>query len=114
MACDVLTFVNDERVVGPTEELTWQASHALASKQSYLGIQVAPRKAHPCSQMTCVWAGAIVHVQDQLGMCVLTSQEKWVKMRRMLEKWKAVLKSSNLRLSHKELLADQGFLVYVT
>jgi hypothetical protein len=30
MVCDVLTFVNDERVVGPTEELTWQASHALA------------------------------------------------------------------------------------
>jgi hypothetical protein len=32
----------------------------------------------------------------------------------MLEKWKAVLKSSILRLSHKELLVDRGFLVYVT
>jgi hypothetical protein len=53
-------------------------------------------------------------VVEQLGVCVLTSQEKWVKMRRMLEKWKAVLKSIDLRLSHKELLADQGFLVYVT
>ncbi len=45
MACDVFTFVDDERVVGPNEELTWQASHALASKQSYLGIQDAARKA---------------------------------------------------------------------
>ena len=25
MACDVFTFVDDERVVGPTEDLTWQA-----------------------------------------------------------------------------------------
>ena len=106
MACDVLTFVDYEQVVGPTVELTWQASHVLASKQSYLGIQDAAQKARPCSQMTGTWAGAIVHVVEQLGVCVLTSQEKWVKMRRMLEKWKAALKSSNLRLSHKGLLAD--------
>ena len=114
MACNVLTFVDDERVVGPTEELTWQASHVLASKQSYLGIQDAARKARPCSQTTVALAGAIVHVVEHLGVCVLTSQEEWVKMQRMLEKWKAALKSSNLRLSHKELLADRGFLVYVT
>ncbi len=38
IACDLFTFVNDKWVVGPTKELTWQASHALASKQSYLGI----------------------------------------------------------------------------
>ncbi len=30
-ACNVFTFVNDEWVVGPTKELTWQASHVLAS-----------------------------------------------------------------------------------
>ncbi len=29
LACNVFTFVDDKRVVGPTEELTWQASHAL-------------------------------------------------------------------------------------
>jgi hypothetical protein len=52
IACDILTFVDDERVVGPSKELTWQASHVLASKQSYLGIQDAPRKARPCSQTT--------------------------------------------------------------
>jgi ligand-binding SRPBCC domain-containing protein len=66
MVCNVLTFVDDERVVGPTEELTWQASHVLASKQSYLGIQDAARKARPCSQTTGAWAGAIVHVVEQL------------------------------------------------
>ncbi len=75
MACNVFTFVDKERVVGPSKELTWQASHVLASKQSYLGIQDAARKAQPCSQTMGAWAGAIVHVLDQLGVCVLTSQE---------------------------------------
>jgi hypothetical protein len=114
MACNVFTFVDDEQVVGPTEELTWQTSHVLVSKQSYLGIQDAGRKAQSCSQTAGAWAGAIVHVLDQLGVCVLTSQEKLVKMQGILEKWKAMLRKNDPKLSHKELLADQGFLVYVT
>ncbi len=44
VAWDLFTFVDDERVTGPDEDLTWQASHALASKQSYLGIQDAGQK----------------------------------------------------------------------
>ncbi len=64
MACNMFTFVDNEQVVGPTKELMWQASHVLASKQSYLGIQDAARKARPCSQMAGEWAGAIVHVLD--------------------------------------------------
>jgi len=75
MACNVFTFVDDEQVVGPDEDLTWQASYALASKQSYLGIQDAARKARPCSQTTGAWAGSIVHVVDDLGVCVLTSKK---------------------------------------
>ena len=38
VACNVFTFVDDERVTGPDAELTWQASHTLASTQSYLGV----------------------------------------------------------------------------
>jgi hypothetical protein len=73
MACNIFTFINDERVMGPTEVLTRQANHVLASKQSYLGIQDAARKARPCSPMTGTLAGAIIHVLDQLGVCFLTS-----------------------------------------
>jgi hypothetical protein len=62
IACDVFTFVDDERVTGPDEELTWQASHKLASAQSYLGIQDAARKARPCSKAPGAWAGLVVHV----------------------------------------------------
>ena len=115
VACDLFTFVDDERLVGPDEDLTWEAGHTLASKQAYFGVQDAGRKARPCSQTTGAWAGAIVHVLALLGVCVLTSKEKWTKLKNILKKWAKVLDESRApKLSHKELLADRGFLVYVT
>jgi hypothetical protein len=54
--------VDDERVTGPTEELTWQAGHSVGAKQAYLGVQDATRKVGPCSRMPRAWAGAVVHV----------------------------------------------------
>jgi hypothetical protein len=113
MACNMFTFVNNERVVGPTKELTWQVSQALASKQSYLGIQDARRKARLRSQTPGAWAGAIVHIQDDLGVCILTSKEKWAKLQGILEKWRKRLVMPTSKLSHQELLLDQGFLVYL-
>jgi hypothetical protein len=113
IACNVFTFVDDKRVVGPTKELTWQTSHALASKQSYLVIQDTVRKARPCSQTMGAGAGAIMHILDKLGVCVLTSREKWLKMQGILKKWRLALAVPDAKLSPKELLSDRGFLVYV-
>jgi hypothetical protein len=49
---------------------------------------------------------------------MLTSAKKWSKLREILKKWWAQLETwtgeNQLSLSHKELLADRGFLVYVT
>jgi hypothetical protein len=114
IACDVFTFVDDKRILGADEELAWQASHTFATKQSYLGLQDARRKAHSCSKTCGAWAGTIVHILKSLGICVHTSKEKWLKMRAILEKWEAALAVGNPELVHKELLADRGFLVYVT
>lgn len=61
------------------------------------------------------WAGAIVHILALLGVCVLTSAKKWVKMKNILDKWwKSVSARRTSKLAHKELLSDRGFLVYVT
>ena len=118
VACDIFTFVDDERVPGPSEELTWHASHVLASKQSYLGIPDARRKARPCSRQPGAWAGAILHVVPLLRVCVLTSIEKWAKLRAILKKWWDLISTgkevNKIRLPHKELLSGQGSLVYVT
>ena len=114
IACDIFTFVDDERVVGPTRELTWQASHRLACIQAYLGIQDAARKVRPCDQLNGAWAGAVVHIVEMLGVCTLTLEEKWAKLRAILDKWWRRLSAGETELSHKELLSDRGFLVYVT
>ena len=114
IACDVFTFIDDEHILGPDEELAWQTSHIFASKQSHLGLQDAGMKARPCSKTYGAWARAIVHILKCLGVCVLTSKEKWLKMRAILEKWEAALAAGNPELLHKELLADRGFHVYVT
>jgi hypothetical protein len=114
IACELFTFVDDERVSGPTEELTWQAAHVMAARQAYLGIQDAARKAGKCSQQPRAWAGAVVHVDEDKGVCVLTSEEKWSKMKGIVLKWSDRLKAGVTELDHKELLSDRGFMVYVT
>ena len=114
IACDIFTFVDDERVVGPTRELTWQASHRLACIQAYLGIQDAARKVRPVSQTPGAWSGAVAHVVLQLGVCVLTSEEKWVKLKAIVSKWLATLEAGETMVSHSDLISDRGFLVYVT
>ena len=114
IACDLFTFVDDERCSGPTRELAWQAGHRLAYIQAYLGIQDAARKVRPVSKTCGAWAGAVVHVVDDLGVCVLTSEEKWCKFKDILRKWLERLEEGETELDHKELLSDRGFCVYLT
>jgi hypothetical protein len=85
----------------------------MAAKQAYLSIQDAARKADKCSQQPRAWAGAVVHVVQGKGICILTSDEKWQKMKSILRKWSDKLDSREKMLDHKELLSDRGILVYV-
>jgi hypothetical protein len=94
--------------------LTWQASSRLAERQAYLGIQDAAREVGLCLQQPRAWAGAVVHVRPGEGVYVLTSEEKWLKLKDIVSKWLTQLESGATDLDHKELLSDRGFLVYVT
>jgi hypothetical protein len=67
--------------------------------------QDALRKARPSSQQPGAWAGTIIHIVALLGVCILTSVEKWAKMKAILEKWwKQLAGADGLKLLHKELL----------
>ncbi len=56
-----------------------------------------------------------MHVLPELGVCILTSAEKWAKMKGILEKWwDRVSRGFDVKLLHRELMSDWGFLVYVT
>ncbi len=106
--------MDDKQVKGPTRELTWQASHKLAQIQSCLGVQDVARKVCTCSQTPGVWAGAVMNIIQRLGVCTLISEEKWAPLKSLLNKWWKLLKACGTELAHKELLLDQGFLVYAT
>jgi hypothetical protein len=56
----------------------------------------------------------VVHSIPGVGVFVLTSEEKWSKLKKIIAKWLAELDAGATCLNHKELISDRGFLVYVT
>ena len=73
----------------------------------------AGRKVRPPSKTPGAWAGCVVHIHESLGVCSLTSEEKWKKLKDILDKWYDRLEAGETELDHKELLSDRGFLVYI-
>lgn len=114
VASDLFTFVDDERVSGSTRELAREAGHRLGYIQAYLGIQDSARKMRPCSQLSGQWAGTVVHIVSGVGVCVLTSDQKWKRLKDILAKWLERLERGDTQLDHKELQSDRGFCVYLT
>ena len=56
----------------------------------------------------------MVFVEEGKGVVLLTSQEKWDRLKAICIKWLELLELGEEKLNHKELLSDRGFLVYVT
>ena len=112
LASDFVCFMDDQRITGAGDDRIIEAGHTLSSRESYLGIQDALRKLREGGQGA--WAGAVVHVTDEHGVIVLTSQDKWDRMKMILAKWLARVEAGEELLSHPELLSDRGFLIYVT
>ena len=44
VAADLFSYVDDERITAPDEDLAWKAAHKLGSIQSHFGIQNSLRK----------------------------------------------------------------------
>lgn len=78
--CEVIIYVDDQRIVGPSEELTWQASSRMAKGLCWLGLQEAARKRRVGSQRPGAWAGAIVY-SDKGRVTKSVTQERWEKLR---------------------------------
>jgi hypothetical protein len=53
-------------------------------------------------------------VDEDRGVVVLTSQEKWDRMKAICEHWRDILGKGNTDLDFKRLRSDRGFIVYVT
>ena len=114
LADDFATFVDDQRVNAGSPKRVKEAGHAISTRESYLGIQDALRKIRHFlgSRFAGAWAGVVVVNDEEKGLVQLLSQEKWDKMRRIVDKWLKRLEEGVRELDHSELMSDRGFLVY--
>jgi hypothetical protein len=116
LASDFVCFVDDLRITGQGSQRVREAGHAISSRQSYLGIQDALRKLRSPdgTRRPGAWAGVNVCVDEDRGVVVLTSQEKWDRMKAICEYWRGILGKDDTDLDFKRLRSDRGFMVYVT
>ena len=116
LASDFVCFIDDQRITGANADRINEVGHALSTRESYLGIQDALRKLR-AAEGTCypgAWAGAVVFNDEDQGIVVLTSQDKWDKLKHICQHSLTQLENNNIELDHKALRSDRGFLVYVT
>ncbi len=55
-----------------------------------------------------------VCVEEDRGVVVLKSQEKWDRMKAICKHWRGILGRGDTDLDFKRLCSHQGFMVYVT
>jgi len=116
LASDFVTFVDDLRLAAQGLKQVRELGHAVSTKQAYLGIQDALRKLRAAggTNRPGAWAGSSVCVEDNKGVVVLTSQEKWNRLKSICQYWLDHFDRGDIMLEFKKLRSDRGFLVYVT
>jgi hypothetical protein len=113
IASDLFTFADDLRPIGSRRIECWRATRRLASIPNRLGIQDAPRKRRDSSQSPGAWSGSVIRITTD-GVCVLASEDKWIKAKAMLVEIDEMLESNPDALPRKRLEQIQGFFIYVT
>jgi hypothetical protein len=112
IASDILSYVDDLRSSGASEELCKQATKRIASVVNYLGMQDAPRKRRIPSKNPGAWAGSLVST-DETGVHSSISEERWAKTKSIFKALEEELEKEEPEFTHKQLLSDRGFLIYV-
>jgi hypothetical protein len=112
-----LSYIDDLRSIGHTEEGAWLAGRQAASLCNYHGIQDAARKRRAPSQTPDAWAGSVLHT-DKGEVNVLVSNDKWKKTKsiieRLVDEERLNREGAGTGLNGKQLLRDRGFLIYIS
>ncbi len=108
----LVKYIDDLRPVGNSNEHCWQVGHTVASRYSFLGIQVSTRKMRPPSQDPGAWAGILVSTGSK-GIGVRCSLEKWLKPKQQLRDLADTLKPPGQRVNYKLLEQQRGFLIHL-
>ena len=79
-AADICQYVDDVRIIAPTEELAWLCSSRMAKGLCWLGLQDAARKRRSPSKDPGAWAGATVSTEGGVVTKGVT-QARWDKVK---------------------------------
>ena len=79
-AADICQYVDDVRIIAPTEELAWLCSSRMAKGLCWLGLQDAARKRRSPSRDPGAWAGATVSTERGVETKGVT-QARWNKVK---------------------------------
>jgi hypothetical protein len=113
IASDLFTFVDDLWPTGSGQVACWKAARGAANILNWLGIQDAPRKRRDSSQSPGAWSGSVIWVTPE-GVCVLASEDKWIKAKEMLTEIRNMIEENPVALLRLRLEQIRGFLIYVT
>ena len=80
VASDIAQYVDDVRIMAPTEELAWLSSSKMARGLAFLGLQDAARKMRMPSQTPGAWAGVTVS-SDGTVIRKGVTKERWEKLK---------------------------------
>ena len=114
---DVITFVDDVRIVGHSKANCHAVHRQFTSRMQFIGLQDAPRKLRPPSQEGAgAWTGTIFRVGlNSISKSV--SLEKWEKGLTILSNLEAEclsIETRRPRLNRKQLERDVGFLNHLS
>ncbi len=114
LASDFVFFIGNQHITIQGRERVIAAGHAISSIESYLGLQDTLRKLQSAGG-TCqlgTWAGVSVFNKENVGVVILTSQEKWDRLKSVCWHWFDIVRSGET-LDYKKSLSDRGFLMYI-
>ncbi len=108
LASNMVCFVDDQWVTGSSEGRVWEAGQTLSTRESYLGLQDALRKVRaPIGvRQLAAWAGANVCIGEDREVMILTSQEKWDRLKAICLYWLGIVGGGKTELEFERLHFD--------
>ncbi len=110
LVAEIFVYVDDGRMTGHSQDLTWRTARAYGLGCSRRGIQDASRKRTSPTETPWPWAGTVTHTEGE-SVVGMVSQEKWDKTRRLIQELLEMIPKGPLPL--QRMLEIRGFLMYV-
>ena len=113
LAGDLVTFVDDMRVMGYSIENCWQCGRKLSATLQFLGIQEAARKRTSPTLNANAWAGCVAKTDGLVSKSI--AQAKWDKAKLLIAELRSCIGTEDHPglIPHKFLEKKRGYFNHV-